>query len=89
MAVFKRIPQDIILQNFTHYGLFLGVVPVYVGDPEGECRVAIRNWWPEWVLDFAQASLSLFVSLGLANIESVMIVITGEIRGDCTEKERP
>lgn len=79
MAVFERIPQEIIRREFTHYGLFLGVVPIYVGDPIGECRVAVRNWWPEWLLDFAQASLCLFVSLGIAGGDSIMIKITGEI----------
>lgn len=79
MAVFERIPNETILREFTHYGMFLGLVPVYVGDPAGECRVAVRNWWPEWLLDFAQASLSFFVSIGLADGDSIMIKITGEI----------
>ncbi|KAB1444161.1 hypothetical protein [Bordetella bronchiseptica] len=79
MAIFDRIPAEVIAREFTHYGLFLGCVPVYVGDPEGECRVAVRNWWPEWLLDFANASLGLFVSLGFAHGDSIMIKITGPI----------
>lgn len=87
MAVFKRIPDEIIRQQFTHYGRFMGVVPVYVGDPEGECRVAVRNWWPEWLLDFAQASLTLFASLGLVRYDSIMIRLTGEIEQRTAARE--
>lgn len=81
MAILQRIPRDTIRTQFTHYGLFLGIVPVYVGDPDGECRVAVRNWVPEWTLDAAQFLLEQFAALGLIEYDGVMIKLTGEIEG--------
>ncbi|WP_260579258.1 hypothetical protein [Proteus mirabilis] len=37
----------------------MGIVPIYVGDVYGECRVAVRNWWPDWLLDLAEVISSL------------------------------
>ncbi|WP_206611638.1 hypothetical protein [Bordetella avium] len=79
MAIFERIPKEVIAKEYTHYGLFLGIVPVYVGDPEGECRVAVRNWWPDWTLGVAQFFLDHFSALGLIEYEGFMIKLTGEI----------
>ncbi|EKL3976927.1 hypothetical protein PRH55_000259 [Morganella morganii] len=59
MAIFKRLTKEQIKQDYDHYGLFMGIVPIYVGDHKGECRVAVRNWWPEWLLDLADAIHSL------------------------------
>ncbi|WP_296561203.1 hypothetical protein [Pigmentiphaga sp.] len=81
MAIFQRIPRETIHKQFTHYGLFLGIVPVYVGDPDGECRVAVRNWVPEWTLDAAQFLLEQFAALGLIDYDGFMIKLTGKIEG--------
>jgi len=79
MAIFQRIHKDVLHAQFTHYGLFAGFVPVYVGDPEGECRVAVRNWWPEWLLDFANALHGLYVMLS-GRDAPFMIKLTGAIQ---------
>ncbi|HGP5909348.1 hypothetical protein LH673_02460 [Morganella morganii] len=55
MAIFNRLTEEQIKQDYDHYGLFMGIVPIYVGDHEGEFRVAVRNWWPDWLLDLADA----------------------------------
>lgn len=55
MSIIQRIPPEQIKQDFTHYALFCGVVPVYYKDmqPDG-CCMAVRNWWPEWLMDLAE-----------------------------------
>ncbi|MFT7565839.1 MAG: hypothetical protein ACI846_000125 [Pseudoalteromonas distincta] len=52
MAILKQLTREEILKDYTHYGLMYGVIPVYIGDPNGESRICVRNWWPEWLLDF-------------------------------------
>lgn len=61
MAIFfDRIHADDLGTKYTHYGLFYGFVPVYIGDPFGECPdVAVRNGWPDWLLDFGDAMFRL------------------------------
>ncbi|CAB3846538.1 hypothetical protein LMG3482_01899 [Achromobacter deleyi] len=54
MAILKRLTPEQLAQDYTHYGRLYKIVPVYLGDPYGEApRVAVRNWWPEWMLDAA------------------------------------
>ena len=65
MAVFKRLTREEILKDYTHYGLMYGVVPIYVGDPNGESRVCVRNWWPDWLLDFADGVFFICSSIYL------------------------
>ncbi len=84
MAVFDRLPAAQIQQDYTHYGRMFGLVPVYIGDPEGECpRICVRNWWPEWLLDVGEAVFGLCVAVRLSldhDYEALFpIVITGEI----------
>ena len=55
MAIFKRLTKEQIKQDYDHYALFMALVPIYVGDAHGECRIAVRNWWPEWLMDLAGA----------------------------------
>jgi hypothetical protein len=84
MSIFQRIPADQIKEDFTHYGLFCGLVPVYYRDmPPDGCLMAVRNWWPEWLMDFAEVIFGLCV-----NFRSAMdpdydpqypIKLTGEI----------
>ena len=51
MSVFHRLTKEQILEDFDNYGFMHGIVPIYVGDPGGENRVAVRNWCPEFVMD--------------------------------------
>lgn len=30
MAIFKRLTKEQIKQDFDHYGMFMGIVPIYV-----------------------------------------------------------
>jgi hypothetical protein len=55
MAIlFDRVPAAEIGTRYTHFGRFYGIVPVYLGDPFGPCPdVAVRNGWPDWLLDVA------------------------------------
>lgn len=77
MAVLKRLSADEIRKNFDHYGVFMGMVPVYVGDVHGECRLSARNWVPEWWLD-----LWSFVGQYIyCPEEGFMIELKGEIEG--------
>lgn len=62
MAVFKRLTREQIKNDYDHYALMFGIVPIYVGDVNGECRVAVRNWIPEWTLDVADSIFSVCVS---------------------------
>lgn len=66
MAIFQRLSADEIRRDFTHVGLMFGLVPVYIGDPEGECRICVRNWWPEWLLDAAQALADTAIAMRAA-----------------------
>lgn len=84
MAVFQRLSTEEIRRDYTHYGRLYGLVPVYVGDPEGPApRVCIRNWWPEWVLDACEAIFGLCVAARCAmdpTYEPMYpIALTGEI----------
>lgn len=55
MSIHERIPPDQIERDFTHYALFCGVVPVYYKEiPPDGCCMAVRNWWPEWLMDAAE-----------------------------------
>lgn len=55
MAIlFGRIPASDLGTRYTHFGRFYGIVPVYLGDPFGPGPdVAVRNGWPDWLLDVA------------------------------------
>ncbi|MFY4037948.1 hypothetical protein ACOTJL_19560 [Achromobacter xylosoxidans] len=84
MAIFDRLPPEQIRQDYTHYGRMFGLVPVYIGDPEGESpRVCVRNWWPEWMLDIGEAIFGLCIAVKSAldpTYEPMFpIVLTGEI----------
>lgn len=54
MAIFNRLSKQVIEENFTHYGLFFGMVPVYLGNMDGPApNLEVRNWVPDWTLDVA------------------------------------
>lgn len=59
MAIFNQIPRDEIRKQFTHHGVFAGCVPIYVNAESGNYEVAVRNWWPEWMLDVVSAAYSM------------------------------
>ncbi|MFG0232467.1 hypothetical protein [Achromobacter sp. 413638] len=64
MSILSRIPSTELGTRFTHYGWFCGVVPVYLGDLEGEAPlVAERNGIPEWVLSLASALFGALVQV--------------------------
>ncbi len=56
MSLFHPIPKEMLGREFTHYGWMM-FAPIYIGgfEDEGEPHIAVRNWCPEWVLDFAEA----------------------------------
>lgn len=59
MAVFKhRLTQQQIEQEYTHYALLFGVVPIYFNEHTN--AVCVRNWWPEWLLDFFEGLFAVY-----------------------------
>lgn len=75
-----------IKNTFTHYGLMYGVVPIYVNmnNPEAP-DVAVRNFVPEFALDFVDLLFSLFVCSYQLIIDRsyepmLMIKLTGKIK---------
>ena len=86
MAIFQRMSKSDI-EQYTHYALFLGFVPVYFREEGGEgCAMAVRNWWPEWIMDAGEFLFSLFcwcASLIDPSFEAEYpITLTGEIHAD-------
>lgn len=75
--IFGRLRKEEIQKGFDHYGIFMGVVPVYVGEVHGECRLAVRNGVPEWWMD-VWAFVGQYIH---CPEEGFMIKITGEIEG--------
>lgn len=64
MSIRERIPRDQIERDFTHYALFCRVVPVYYKEiPPDGCCMAVRNWWPEWLMDAAEAVLGVVITI--------------------------
>lgn len=63
MAILDRVPDELLgsADGFTHYGWFLGVVPVYVGSVDTDCPAVIeRNWIPAAALDIAEGIFALY-----------------------------
>jgi hypothetical protein len=84
MAVFSRLTKEQIRQDYDHYGLMFGAIPVYIGGAETEApRVCVRNWWPEWLLDVGEVIFGACVWLKSAidpTYEPMYpIAITGKI----------
>lgn len=64
MSILSPIPSIELGTRFTHYGWFCGVVPVYLGDLEGEAPlVSERNGIPEWLFSLAGALFDAFVKV--------------------------
>ncbi|WP_019104411.1 hypothetical protein [Chromobacterium haemolyticum] len=51
MAIFFQLSDEEIRAKFTHRATFCGFVPIYVNFDHIDCHVAVRNWWPDWMLD--------------------------------------
>ncbi|WP_343590156.1 hypothetical protein [Paracidovorax wautersii] len=85
MSIFHPVPRTQLGSEFTHYGWFVGLVPVYVGDLDQVAPVvAERNGVPEWCFTLAEAAFGLFCwvsSMVSPDFEpSFPILITGEIQ---------
>lgn len=82
MAIFSQLSQQDIESQFTHYARFAGLVPCYYADDDS-ARLAVRNWWPDWLLTAATSLYAMFifcVSLVDDDYDPAWpIVITGEI----------
>lgn len=84
MAVINRLTKAQIREYFTHTGWFMGVVPVYIGDPGSPCpALAARNWVPEWWFD-AVEGLSRLTAAAMTLVypdyeAPYQITVTGEI----------
>ncbi|MFY2033724.1 hypothetical protein ACOTDT_16425 [Achromobacter xylosoxidans] len=84
MSILFQIRHPELGTRFTHYGWFCGVVPVYLGDLEGEAPlVAERNGIPEWVLSLASALFGAIIKVAAAvapdYVFQVPLVVTGPI----------
>ena len=53
--LFGRVPRHELGTVYRFKGWFLGLVPVYIDDPDGECLVVERNGVPEFVMQLALA----------------------------------
>jgi len=73
-----------IREQFTHYGLMYGVVPIYVDMTDEDCPVvATRNFIPEWALtlvDVLWGTAIFFLTLVNPDYEPTFaITLTREI----------
>lgn len=56
MAIFKRLTKAQIEKEFTHKGMYAGMVPIYVNMRNSEAPdVAVRNGYPDFLIDVADA----------------------------------
>lgn len=59
--ILKRLSDDEIRQQFTHYARFAGVVPCYFNASDGHDLVS-ANWTPEPLLTFFVWFYGLFIT---------------------------
>jgi len=70
-------------QEFTHKGLFLNIIPVYLcaDDPEG--LISVRHWSLEIPMDIVEGAFGMLCALiSMVNPDfepSFQILITGEV----------
>lgn len=50
MSIFKRLSKQTIKNEYTHYALAYGIYPVYINLNADVTSVAVRNWWPDFML---------------------------------------
>ena len=48
--------------TYTHKGWF-GVCPIYLGDIDGDCNVAARHDYLEWLMDLSEAVMGFAISV--------------------------
>lgn len=78
MSIFHRLTDAEIAEHFTHVGLFMGLVPVYVSmEDDGVPGITTRNWVPEWTLTTVTWITQLIGSI--MDDPSFRITITGKI----------
>jgi len=58
MAIFRPLSKEEIKRTYTHYGMFCFIAPVYLNLHDNE--VAVRNWYPDWLLDVALFAFDVF-----------------------------
>ncbi len=85
MSIFHPVSKAELHQHFTHYGWFVGLVPVYVGNLGADApTVTERNGVPEWSFSLAESLFGLFCwvsSLLSPEFEPAFpLLITGEIK---------
>lgn len=85
MSLLKPVPSGELGTKYTHYGWFLGLVPVYLADVDSDAPVVVeRNWVPEWYCWAVEALFGLFcwaASLVIPNFEPMFsMLVTGEIK---------
>ena len=85
MSFIRPIAPEELGTKYTHYGLFCGLVPVYVGRPESESPdVVERNWVPALWLWIVVGVYGLFIAAcSLVNDDyepAWPITITGPIQ---------
>lgn len=81
MSIRYPVPKEHMGTLYTHYGWAYGFIPVYVGGlEEGDetLLVSVRNWVPEWALDFAEAAFNCFSRLAKQELDP-RVLITSEI----------
>jgi hypothetical protein len=85
MSIFHPVPKAELREHFTHYGWFVGLVPVYIGNLDAVApTVTERNGVPEWYFSLAEGLFGLFCrmsSLLSPEFEPAFpLLITGEIK---------
>ena len=61
MAIFDPVPKSELGTTYTHYGLFMCLVPVYIGDIESSAPLMTeRNWVPAWCMSAVEGLFGLF-----------------------------
>jgi hypothetical protein len=82
MAMFQRMSDSYIKEHFTHYGIFCGVVPIYMTDSDMP-DIAVRNGYPDFLLDivaFAWQVMSIVAEFVVKDYEpGFLFEMYGEI----------
>jgi hypothetical protein len=76
MSVSDRLSETEIQEQFTHFGFFCSIVPIYFNEETSD--IAVRNWYPEWLLDFAVFLFRVFSIVTPVDC-GFPILITGQI----------
>lgn len=78
--LFGRVPRHELGTVYQFKGWFLGLVPVYIDDPEGECLVVERNGVPACALWLATMLFEGFscgcIALGQAGPEFWLVGVS-------------